>query len=173
MRTHTTVPSPVGDLTLVNTDGVLSRLWMGRPEHAGLSGSLGARTSVGFEQVTDELAEYFAGERTSFTVATAASGNAFEHRVWAMLRRIEYGQTRSYGALARDLGDPALARLVGVANARNPIGIIVPCHRVIGSDGSLTGYAGGLDRKRWLLAHEGARLPADRPRQKALPFEEA
>ena len=151
MRTHTITGSPIGDLTLVNTDGVLTRLWMGTHPGAESGEELGKRVSTGFEQATAEMAEYFAGERETFDVDTAASGNAFQHRVWTLLRRIPYGETRSYGALARDIGDPSLARDVGVANARNPIGIIVPCHRVIGSYGSLTGYAGGLERKRYLL----------------------
>ncbi len=147
MRTHTIVESPIGDLALVNTDGVLSRLSMG----SGPPRTAGDRTSVGFEQAVEELRAYFAGERLGFTVSTAARGGEFERRVWALLKEIPFGETRSYGDLARALGDVGLARDVGIANARNPIGIIVPCHRVIGSDGSLTGYAGGLERKRYLL----------------------
>ncbi|HZJ50281.1 MAG TPA: methylated-DNA--[protein]-cysteine S-methyltransferase [Actinomycetota bacterium] len=150
MQTYTLTESPIGDLTLVNTDGTLSGLYMS----AGRSPkgpSLGERTSAGFEQAAEELAEYFSGDRREFTVTTSAHGDVFQHRVWALLREISYGQTRSYGAIARDLGDPALARAVGLANAHNPISIIVPCHRVVGSDGSLTGYAGGLERKRYLL----------------------
>ncbi len=149
MRTHTITESPIGDLGLVNTDGVLSGLYMkGRALGRTV---LGERKSSGFEQAVEELSEYFNGERRDFTVTTAAHGDTFQHRVWALLKRIAYGETRSYGAIARDLGDPALARAVGFANAHNPISIIVPCHRVIGSDGSLTGYAGGLESKRYLL----------------------
>ncbi|MGZ5289742.1 MAG: methylated-DNA--[protein]-cysteine S-methyltransferase [Actinomycetota bacterium] len=147
MHTYTTMPSPIGTLTLVNTDGVLNALRMGDRSCAGL----GECTPDGFDRVREELAAYFAGRRAVFTVPTAARGGAFQQRVWALLREIPFGETRSYGDLARELGDPALARAVGVANARNPIGIIVPCHRVVGSDGSLTGYAGGLERKRYLL----------------------
>jgi methylated-DNA-[protein]-cysteine S-methyltransferase len=154
MRTHTVVGSPVGDLTLVNTDGVLSGLWMGRRARSWTGSEIGDRAPAGFEQAEDELQEYFAGDRTAFELPTAARGNAFQRRVWALLREIPYGETRSYGALARELGDPRLARAVGSANARNPIGIVVPCHRMIGSDGSLTGYAGGLERKRLLLELE-------------------
>jgi methylated-DNA-[protein]-cysteine S-methyltransferase len=150
MQTHTTMRSPIGPLTLVNTDGVLSALRMGDRPRAGL----GAHAPDGFDPVREELAEYFAGQRTVFTVPTAARGDDFQKRVWALLRAIPFGETRSYGDLAQELGDPALARAVGVANARNPIGIIIPCHRVIGADGSLTGYAGGLERKRYLLDHE-------------------
>jgi methylated-DNA-[protein]-cysteine S-methyltransferase len=101
-----------------------------------------------------QLGEYFAGDRTEFDLKLAPTGNAFEHRVWSLLRDIPYGETRSYGGLARALGDVGFSQAVGAANGRNPIAIIVPCHRVIGADGSLVGYAGGLDRKRYLLALE-------------------
>jgi methylated-DNA-[protein]-cysteine S-methyltransferase len=151
MRSHTISESPIGDLTLVNTDGVLSGLYMEMEGRSIGSVALGERGSGGFEQAIEELGEYFAGVRREFTIPTAASGNAFLRRVWALLTEIPFGETRSYGDLARDLGEPSLAREVGVANARNPIAIVVPCHRVIGSDGSLTGYAGGLERKRFLL----------------------
>jgi methylated-DNA-[protein]-cysteine S-methyltransferase len=150
MQTYSLTESPIGDLTLVNTDGALSGLYM-RDGRAPKGSALGERTSAGFEQTSEELTEYFGGARREFDVATAAHGDAFQHRVWALLRQIPYGKTRSYGDLARDLGDPGLARAVGLANARNPISIIVPCHRVVGSDGSLTGYGGGLERKRYLL----------------------
>ncbi|MGH2826142.1 MAG: methylated-DNA--[protein]-cysteine S-methyltransferase [Actinomycetota bacterium] len=158
MRAHTITESPIGDLTLINTDGVLSGLFMNRQARSPRTSAFGERVSAGFEQVTEELREYFSGDRMEFTVSTAARGNDFEHRVWRLLRRISYGETRSYGDLAHDLGDPTLAREVGVANAGNPIAIVVPCHRVIGSDGSLTGYAGGLERKRFLLDLE---MPAN------------
>ena len=150
MQTHTLSESPIGDLTLVNTDGTLSGIYM-RVRRVPNRSALGEWASTGFEQVIEELDEYFSGARREFTVATAAHGDEFQHRVWALLRKIPYGKTRSYGDLAHELGDPALARAVGLANARNPISVIVPCHRVIGSDGSLTGYAGGLERKRYLL----------------------
>ena len=151
MRAHTIAESPIGDLTLINTDGVLSGLYMNRRTRSLRTSAFGERVSAGFEQATEELREYFSGDRKEFTIPTAARGGDFQHRVWRLLRQIPYGETRSYGDLARDLGEPMLAREVGVANARNPIAIVVPCHRVIGSDGSLTGYAGGLERKRFLL----------------------
>ena len=155
MQTYALTESPIGDLTLVNTDGALSGLYM-RAGRAPRGSALGERTSTGFEHTSEELSEYFGGARTEFTVITAAHGDAFQHRVWSLLRQIPYGKTRSYGDLARDLGDPVLARAVGLANASNPVSIIVPCHRVVGSDGSLTGYAGGLERKRYLLDLETA-----------------
>ena len=159
MRAHTIIESPIGDLTLVNTDGVLSGLYMKLQARSPGRSAFGERASAGFEKAIEELREYFSGDRREFTVPTAARGDAFQHRVWRLLRQIPYGETRSYGELARDLGEPTLAREVGVANARNPIAIVVPCHRVVGSDGSLTGYAGGLERKRFLLDLE---MPADK-----------
>ncbi|GAB3069566.1 methylated-DNA--[protein]-cysteine S-methyltransferase [Pedococcus soli] len=155
MRTHTVVPSPIGDLTLIAEDGVLVALHMDRAKHApGSAAELGERDDSGFDTATSQLGEYFARERTTFDLPLAPVGNAFEQKVWALLREIPYGQTRSYGDLARALGDVGFSQAVGAANGRNPLGIIVPCHRVIGADGSLVGYAGGLDRKRFLLALE-------------------
>jgi methylated-DNA-[protein]-cysteine S-methyltransferase len=111
-------------------------------------------------RIRDALAAYFAGVISAIdSVPVAAPGTPFQQRVWSELRRIPAGQTISYGTLARRIGSPAAVRAVGLANGANPIAIVVPCHRVIGADGSLTGYGGGLGRKRWLLAHEGAELP--------------
>jgi methylated-DNA-[protein]-cysteine S-methyltransferase len=153
MRTHTIIDSPVGELTLVASDGVLSGLYM--VEHRRQpSAGLGDRTDAGFEATAEQLAEYFAGTRTDFELETAAPGNEFQHRVWQQLARIPYGETRSYSDLARALGDRALAQAVGSANGRNPLSIIVPCHRVVGADGSPVGYAGGLERKEFLLQLE-------------------
>ena len=103
-----------------------------------------------------QLEEYFAGARTGFDLELRPDGSPFQQRVWAQLREIPFGSTISYSELARQVGDPSAVRAVGGANARNPLPIVVPCHRVIGADGSLTGFGGGLERKRWLLAHEGA-----------------
>jgi methylated-DNA-[protein]-cysteine S-methyltransferase len=122
-------------------------------------GPAGSQAVAGFERAIEELTEYFSGDRDRFTVPVAPRGSEFQLRVWALLREIPYGETRSYRDIASVLGDPALAREVGAANARNPIAIVVPCHRVIGSDGSLTGYAGGLERKRYLLDLEAGRRP--------------
>ena len=108
-----------------------------------------------------QLGEYFAGERTDFDLPLAARGTAFQRKVWDALRRIEYGTTRSYGQIADEIGAPGAARAVGAANHDNPLAIVVPCHRVVGANGSLVGYAGGLDQKRALLELEttAARLP--------------
>lgn len=106
-----------------------------------------------------QLMEYFDGTRTTFDLPLEPSGTEFQLRVWELLRRIPYGVTTSYGVLARKLGDPQKSRAVGAANGANPIPIIVPCHRVVGSNGELTGFGGGLERKRWLLEHEGALMP--------------
>ena len=108
-----------------------------------------------------QIEEYFAGTRTIFDLVVAPEGTEFERRVWRELVQIPFGATDTYGEIARRLGEPDAARAVGVANARNPIAIIVPCHRVIGSDGDLTGYAGGLDRKKWLLDMESGQTRLD------------
>jgi len=154
MRTHTIIDSPLGPLTLVNRDGVLSRIFMERRWTRPDRTSFGPRTEEGFEEATKQLNAYFAGERTDFALPLAAEGDDFDKQVWQELTTIPYGETRSYGQVAAALGDRTLAKAVGAANARNPICVIVPCHRVIGADGSLTGYAGGLQRKAFLLALE-------------------
>ncbi|WP_336714253.1 methylated-DNA--[protein]-cysteine S-methyltransferase [Arthrobacter sp. USHLN218] len=153
-RTHTTMDTPVGELTIVAEDGALTAIYF--PSHKRLPdpSEFGARTEDGFEEAKAQLTEYFAGERRVFSLPLAPKGDAFQQKVWALLRAIPYGQTRSYGQLAAELGDPRLAQAVGNANGRNPLSIVVPCHRVVGADGSLTGYAGGLERKRFLLELE-------------------
>jgi methylated-DNA-[protein]-cysteine S-methyltransferase len=105
----------------------------------------------GFDVVRRQLAEYFAGTRTGFSLPLAPAGDPFDVKVWEMLGAIGYGETKSYGDLARQLGDVVLSQAVGAAIGRNPLSVVVPCHRVVGSDGRLVGYAGGLARKRWLL----------------------
>ncbi|GGF77472.1 methylated-DNA--[protein]-cysteine S-methyltransferase [Alteromonas lipolytica] len=107
-------------------------------------------------QCCEQLAAYFAGELTAFTMPLNPAGTAFQHRVWNALREIPYGQTVSYAAIANAIGKPTAARAVGMANGKNPLTIVVPCHRVIGQNGTLTGYAGGLPRKQFLLQLEGA-----------------
>ena len=154
---HTVVASPVGPLTLVARDGVLCGLFMNEQRHRPDELVFGHADRGTFADVEDQLEAYWAGDRTEFDVALDMDGTEFQRAVWAGLRDIPYGTTMSYGELARRVGRPKACRAVGLANGRNPIGIIVPCHRVIGSSGALTGYGGGLDRKRWLLEHERAR----------------
>ncbi|RFU86517.1 methylated-DNA--[protein]-cysteine S-methyltransferase [Streptomyces triticagri] len=154
MRTHTVIDSPYGPLTLVATDGVLSGLYMTEQRHRPPEETFGDRDPSGFEEATRQLHAYFAGERTDFDLPLSLLGTDFQRTVWAELRRIPYGERRSYGELAESIGAPAAARAVGLANGKNPIGIIVPCHRVVGADGSLTGYGGGLARKQRLLDFE-------------------
>jgi len=159
MRTHTRVDSPVGPLTLVAEEGVLCGLYMDSHTHAPGGSAIGPPATSGFEAVIEQLGEYFAGDRTTFEVVLRFSGSRFQQDVWRALRDIPYGTTESYGALAARLGRPGSARAVGLANGRNPISVIVPCHRVIGADGSLTGFGGGLERKRLLLELESPARP--------------
>jgi methylated-DNA-[protein]-cysteine S-methyltransferase len=160
VRTHTVMPSPLGEITLVAEDGSLTGCYMElHMRSTDDEDRLGERDDDSLSAAVAQLTGYFAGERTDFSLPLAPRGDEFQLRVWALLREIPYGQTRSYGDLARALGDVNLSQRVGWANGRNPISIIVPCHRVIGADGSLVGYAGGLDRKRFLLALEEP--PAD------------
>ena len=153
---HTIVESPLGAITLVAHDGMLAGLYFAGHTRPLYTTAFGERRTAGFEAALEQLAEYFRRERTTFDLPLAPRGSGFQHRVWELLRRIPYGETRSYGELAVELGDRRLARAVGTANGSNPLGIIVPCHRVIGADGRLGGYAGGVDRKRFLLELEGA-----------------
>ena len=150
-RTHTTVDSPVGPLTLVSAGGVLSGLYLDRQRYRPPAEIFGEPDDTAFGQVMDQLAEYFAGKRNEFSVPVSLSGTRFQRTVWTALRDIPYGETISYGELAARIGRPAAARAVGLANGKNPVSIIVPCHRVVGSTGDLTGYGGGLSRKQYLL----------------------
>jgi methylated-DNA-[protein]-cysteine S-methyltransferase len=164
-RTHTRIESPVGELTLVAVDGVLSGLYFPGHWYMPAPDVFGARSERGFERAERELGEYFAGERTGFELPTTAGGDEFQRRVWELIDRIPYGQTTTYGEMAAALGDPIGARRVGGAVGRNPLSLIVPCHRVVGKDGNLTGYAGGLERKRFLLELERADVVLAAPAQ--------
>ena len=144
---------------MLTSDGAaLSGLYMDSERHVRrLDGSwLESPRHEPLAAASAQLSEYFAGRRRNFDVPLAAAGTDFQRRVWNELTQIEFGTTLSYGALAQRLGNPGASRAVGLANGSNPISIIVPCHRVIGANGSLTGYGGGLERKQWLLQHEGA-----------------
>lgn len=155
-RVHTVIGSPIGELTLVGQDGAVVGLYTQPHRRRPKAEALGARVDAGFEDAAAQLEEYFAGARTGFDLTLRPGGGDVERAVWHLLGRIPYGETRSYGQVARQLGDPGLAQAVGAANARNPLCVLVPCHRVVGADGSLVGYAGGLERKRFLLDLEQA-----------------
>ncbi|MFF8473832.1 methylated-DNA--[protein]-cysteine S-methyltransferase [Streptomyces sp. NPDC015414] len=154
MKQHTVTDSPYGPLTLVAEDGVLCGLYMAGQRHRPPEETFGDPDDSPFAEAREQLSAYFAGELKEFTLELRLSGTPFQRGVWDRLTRIPYGETRSYGELATELGNPRASRAVGLANGRNPIGIIVPCHRVIGAAGDLTGYGGGLDRKRRLLDFE-------------------
>lgn len=151
---HTIVDSPVGPLTLVGDGDALIGLYFDGHSRTPRLTDRGPRVDGGFEAATRQLGEYFAGTRREFDLELAPRGSAFEKQVWALLTTIPFGETRTYRQLAAELGDPGAAQAVGNANGWNPISIIVPCHRVVGTSGSLTGYAGGLGRKRFLLTLE-------------------
>jgi methylated-DNA-[protein]-cysteine S-methyltransferase len=157
------VDSPVGRILLTGDERALTGLYLlDAGEHsASVRPEWTLRKGL-FRAVADELAEYFATARKDFDVPLAPRGTPFQLAVWAELSRIPYGSTVSYGDVATALGkSPVASRAVGLANGRNPISIIVPCHRVIGADGSLTGYGWGVERKEWLLRHEGVYLASD------------
>jgi methylated-DNA-[protein]-cysteine S-methyltransferase len=125
------------------------------------AGPPGERDAAAASLVVAQLGEYFAGERERFDLPLAASGTEFQRRVWEALRRVPYGRTASYGEIARAIGRPSAARAVGAASRSNPLAIVVPCHRIVGADGALTGYGGGLERKAWLLEQEARNWGAD------------
>ena len=163
-RRHATVPTAIGELLVVADGDALAGVYFPGHWHPPAVGSTGvevdARGDELFEWFATQLDDYLAGRREAFELPIAATGDAFQQAVWAMLREIPYGQTTSYGELAERLGDRGLARRVGQGVGRNPLSILVPCHRVVGANGSLTGYAGGLERKRRLLELEGAPVVA-------------
>ena len=147
---HTWMESPIGWVAIKADDMGLTSLWFCEAEEKGES-----KPNAITEQCEQEIREYFAGERKVFTVPLNPEGTPFQKRVWRALLGLDFGQSASYLDISKILGDEKLTRAVGSANGKNPIAVIVPCHRVIGSDGSLTGYAGGMQRKKWLLQHEG------------------
>lgn len=155
MTIYTTITSPVGELTLAAVGGRLTGLLFEDnrypPDREGWRRDDGDPALLAARA---QLEEYFAGTRKDFQLALNSKGTEFQQKVWAALLEIPFGETRSYGEQARLIGDHKAVRAVGLANGRNPIPIIVPCHRVIGADGSMTGFGGGIERKKWLLAHE-------------------
>lgn len=168
--TFTRFPSPLGELVLTASGTALTGVYFPTPRHASIlkkgTGWLEddgrSPASELLARARQQLTEYFARTRTAFDVPLDPPGTAFQRRVWDALRTIPYGATSSYSDLARRLGDGRATRAVGAANGKNPIPIIVPCHRVVGARGELTGFGGGLDRKRWLLEHEGALMSLGR-----------
>ena len=155
------VDSPVGPLTLAGIDSALMHLRMADQTHEPDRSSWLTADEGAFPAAVEQLAAYFAGSLTEFDIELELVGTEFQRRVWNALRTIPYGETRSYGEIAEQIGSPGASRAVGLANGRNPIGIIVPCHRVIGSTGGMTGYGGGIERKRTLLALEKCLTPAN------------
>ena len=149
---YASIASPIGELLLASDGECVTGIYMQDQKHG--AGPDWKRDDAALTEPRMQLQAYFAGELRDFELPLAARGTPFQQGVWRALRDIPYGETISYGELARRIGQPAAARAVGLANGRNPIAIVVPCHRVIGANGSLTGYGGGLARKRWLLAHE-------------------
>lgn len=150
-----TLETPVGSIRLLGREDALLRLDF----HHGPKTPAEAEEKPGFGGFSERLSAYFRGDLSALDpIATDPQGTPFQKEVWKLLRQIPPGRTASYGELASQLGRPHSSRAVGMANARNPVSLVVPCHRVIGADGGLTGYAGGLERKRWLLAHEGVLL---------------
>jgi methylated-DNA-[protein]-cysteine S-methyltransferase len=170
------IPLPTGATLAIAVDGQLVVLHLLReplnevaePARCGFPGAVRAPDSPPLPALRRQLAEYFAGRRAVFELPLAPRGTEFERAVWRALIEIPYGETRSYAEIARRIGRPQACRAVGRANGRNPLGIVVPCHRVIGSDGSLTGYGGGLEMKQYLLDLEG-NAARQRPEQVSLP----
>lgn len=152
-----TMPSPVGVLTIVATsDAIVAIRWDAEGDFpaSGSFTDVGAGEHPLLDRVVRQLTEYFTGQRTEFDLPLAPAGTEFQRKAWTALRSIPFGETISYGEQARRLGDKNKSRAVGAANGKNPIPIVVPCHRVVGSNGHLTGFAGGLGVKAWLLEHE-------------------
>jgi methylated-DNA-[protein]-cysteine S-methyltransferase len=156
---YTTFDGPIGELLICGDGETVHGLYMQHGRKPFRPRATWVRDDDAFTDAREQLREYFAGERRDFDVPVALNGSDYQLRVWNALREIPYGETTSYGALAKKIGDPAGARAVGWANGSNRIAIIVPCHRVIGANGSLTGYAGGLDNKRLLLDLEAGLVP--------------
>jgi methylated-DNA-[protein]-cysteine S-methyltransferase len=159
----TTMPSAVGRLTLVGAGDDLIGLHFDDDPSAARARGEGARDDCRLRSATTQLQQYFAGKRALFDLPLAPRGTEFQQAVWAALLQIPFGRTASYGDIARAIGKPAASRAIGGANHRNPIAIIIPCHRVIGADGSLTGYGGGLPHKRLLLDLESRVCSAGPP----------
>ena len=164
---HIVTETPIGPLTLVRDDGGLTGLYFRghwtRPDRSAFGPRVEQSDDHGFVEAITQLTEYLAGRRREFDLPLTPHGSVEAQAVWRLISEIPYGGTTTYGTLASQLGGQATPRDVGSHVARNPLSILIPCHRVVGADGSLTGYAGGLKRKRHLLELEGAIQPADEP----------
>jgi methylated-DNA-[protein]-cysteine S-methyltransferase len=158
MMLYTMIDSPIGELLLLGDEQTLHGLYMQGGRKPMRVAPDWQRSATPFALATAQLHEYFDGQRVAFDLPLQMRGTPFERRVWSALQDIPYGETESYGELAQRIGQPSAPRAVGLANGRNPISVIVPCHRVIGADGSLTGYGGGVERKRALLELEQGQL---------------
>lgn len=167
-RYYSQVDSPVGQLLLFGDGEALCGLYMVKQRYSPEMPKACVRENQRFTAAREQLAAYFAGELQQFDLPLAPFGTEFQRLVWNALLDIPFGATESYGALAKRIGHPQGARAVGLANGHNPIGIIVPCHRVIGANGSLTGYGGGIERKQWLLNHERNHAGSTEPMQTQL-----
>jgi methylated-DNA-[protein]-cysteine S-methyltransferase len=153
---YTLIESPLGELLATRDDAGITGLYLPTGKNPMVPHETWTRDDAAFADLRTQLGEYFAGVRREFDLPLNASGSQFQKRVWAALLDIPYGETATYGSTALRIGAPTASRAVGLANGQNPISIVVPCHRVIGVNGSLTGYGGGLPAKQWLLAHEAA-----------------
>lgn len=160
---YTWLDSPLGRLLLTASDQALTGLYFDHQKHRPTIPDhwINSAQATPFPQAAAQLSEYFAHQRQDFDLPLVTTGTRFQQQVWHALSHIPFGHTLSYGVLAQRLGQPQASRAVGAANGRNPIAIILPCHRVIAANQKLTGYAGGLDRKQWLLDHERAEVPGD------------
>lgn len=156
---YRTIDSPLGPLTLAGSGSTLMHLRMDEQSHEPDRSGWQPADEGAFSDVVEQLDAYFAGTLTDFDVPLELGGTEFQRRVWAALRSIPYGETRTYGEIAEQIGSPAASRAVGLANGRNPVSIIVPCHRVIGAAGAMTGYGGGIDRKKMLIELEKRQTP--------------
>lgn len=154
MKQYCYYSSPIGKLLLVGENSTLERLYFqNKIDNAKLGEDFEENARV-FKEVIEQLTQYFSGERRSFDLPLAPDGTDFQQRVWCELQQVPYGETTNYGEIAARMGNPRACRAVGLANGRNPIPIIIPCHRIIGKDGSLTGFGGGLKVKKQLLSLE-------------------
>ena len=154
MTVHAVIDSPLGPLTAVTENGFLTGLFMTDQRHRPDSSRFGPRDDCVLPELREQLTNYWEGRLTRFTVPLALAGTPFQQQVWAALRQVPFGATCTYADLATAIGRPTAVRAVGAANGRNPVCLVVPCHRVVGAGGALTGYAGGLERKQLLLQHE-------------------